>query len=184
MLYYANDLAETARKRTAGPTVMEVCMGGFWRCCIYYAALGVVSFFFGRALPKGWFHGDRFPFRCAPWEAALYRALRVHDWQDKAPDMSRIVPKLIPAKKLDADFRAQLPRMIEETCVAELTHVLLSVCGLYSLRLWPGAGGAALTLVYILLGNVPFIMIQRYNRPRLQRLLAAQRRRSKNKEQQ
>ena len=157
---------------------------GFWRCCIYYAVLGVASFFLGRLLPKSWFHGDRFPFRCSPREAALYRALRVHDWQDKAPDMSRIVPKLIPAKNLSGDFRAHLPRMIQETCVAELTHVLLSVCGLYALRLWPGAGGAAVTIVYILLGNVPFILIQRYNRPRLQRLLAAQQRRSKNKEQQ
>ena len=39
----------------------------------------------------------------------------MHKWQDKVPDMSKIVPKLIPAKKLDTDFRAQLPRMIEET---------------------------------------------------------------------
>lgn len=175
MLYCPDRLAGP-HPRTAGLIVTEVPMG-FWRCCVYFAALGVVSFFFGRLLPKHWFHGDRFPFRCSPKEAKLYRALRVHDWQDKAPDMSRIVPKLIPAKRLEGDFRAQLPRMIEETCVAELTHALLSLCGLYALRLWPGAGGAVMALVYILLGNVPFILIQRYNRPRLQRLEAMQRRR-------
>ena len=150
---------------------------GFWRCCVYYAALGAAFFFFGRLLPKRWFHGDRFPFRCSPKEAKLYRLLRVHDWQDKVPDMSRIVPKLIPAKRLTGSYRAQLPRMIQETCVAELTHVLLSVCGLYALRLWPGADGVLITAVYILFGNVPFIIIQRYNRPRLQRLEAMQRRR-------
>lgn len=149
---------------------------GFWRCCVYYAALGAAFFFFGRLLPKRWFHGDRFPFRCSPKEAKLYRLLRVHDWQDKVPDMSRIVPKLIPAKRLTGSYRAQLPRMIQETCVAELTHVLLSVCGPYALRLWPGAGGVLITAVYILFGNVPFIIIQRYNRPRLQRLEAMQRR--------
>lgn len=86
---------------------------GFLRCCIYYGVLAVLSFFIGRLLPKSWFHADRFPYRCAPWEAKLYRFLRVHDWQDKVPDMSRIVPKLIPAKKLNADFRAQLPRMLQ-----------------------------------------------------------------------
>ena len=102
---------------------------GFLRCCVYYAALGVASFFVGRLLPKSWFHADRFPYRCAPWEAKLYRALRVHAWQDKVPDMSRIVPKLIPAKKLGTDFRAQLPRMIEETCVAEFTHFALILLG-------------------------------------------------------
>ncbi len=151
---------------------------GFLRCCVYYALLGVVSFFIGRLLPKRCFRSDRFPYRSAPWEAKLYRALRVHDWQDKAPDMSRIVPKLIPAKKLDADFRTQLPRMLEETCVAEFTHFVLILLGFYALRLWPGPGGAIVTAVYILFGNLPFILIQRYNRPRLQRLLAAQQRRS------
>ena len=89
---------------------------GFLRCCVYYGILAVVSFFIGRLLPKSWFHGDKFPYRCASWEAKLFRFLRVHEWQDKVPDMSKIVPKLIPAKKLDTDFRAQLPRMIEETC--------------------------------------------------------------------
>lgn len=71
---------------------------GFLRCCVYYAFLGVASFVLGRLLPKSWFRGDSFPYRCASWEPALYRALRVHDWQSKVPDMSRIVPKLIPAK--------------------------------------------------------------------------------------
>ena len=157
---------------------------GFLRCCVYFATLGVASFFVGRLLPKSWFHADRFPYRCAPWETKLYRALRVHAWQDKVPDMSRIVPKLIPAKKLEGDFRAQLPRMIEETCVAECIHFLLMPLGLYALRLWPGAGGALFAAVYILFGNLPFLIIQRYNRPRLVRLLAMQQRRSAKQNQQ
>lgn len=149
---------------------------GFLRCCVYYAFLGVASFVLGRLLPKSWFRGDSFPYRCASWKPALYRALRVHDWQNKVPDMSRIVPKLIPAKKLEGNFRERLPRMIEETCVAEFIHFLLILLGFYALRLWPGTGGAVFTAVYILLGNLPFLIIQRYNRPRLQRLLAAQQR--------
>ena len=133
---------------------------GFLRCCVYYGILAVVSFFIGRLLPKSWFHGDKFPYRCASWEA-------------------KIVPKLIPAKKLGTDFRAQLPRMIEETCVAEFTHFVLILLGFYALRLWPGTGGAVVTAIYILFGNLPFLIIQRYNRPRLQKLLAAQQRRSR-----
>ena len=64
---------------------------GFLRCCVYYGILAVVSFFIGRLLPKSWFHGDKFPYRCANWEAKLFRFLRVHEWQDKVPDMSKIV---------------------------------------------------------------------------------------------
>ncbi|HAT79348.1 MAG TPA: glycosyl-4,4'-diaponeurosporenoate acyltransferase, partial [Oscillibacter sp.] len=55
---------------------------GFLRCCVYYGILAVVSFFIGRLLPKSWFHGDKFPYRCASWEAKLFRFLRVHEWQD------------------------------------------------------------------------------------------------------
>lgn len=95
--------------------------------------------------------------------------------------MSRLLPALMPAKKLTAETFADLPRMIQETCVAELIHVLLSVTGLACLAIWPGVGGAVVTAVYILLGNLPFIIIQRYNRPRLQRLLALQQRKQERK---
>ncbi len=69
--------------------------------------------------------------------------------------------------------------MIGETCVAEFTHFVLILLGFYALRLWPGTGGAVVTAIYILFGNLPFLIIQRYNRPRLQKLLAAQQRRSR-----
>lgn len=147
-------------------------MSGPVKCLVYIIALGVVSFVTGRLLPKRWFKSDCFPFRCNEKEKKLYKALRVKDWQNKVPDMSRVFPKLMPAKKLNAGTLADIPRMLEETCVAEFIHVVLSVLGLACLWLWPGFGGAVVTLVYILLGNVPFIIIQRYNRPRLQRLLA------------
>ena len=52
----------------------------------------------------------------------------------------------------------------------------LSLLGLDMLWIWPGAGGITVTVIYILLGNLPFIIIQRYNRPRLQRLYAMQQR--------
>ena len=90
--------------------------------------------------------------------------------------MSRLFRHIMPAKKMTAETVADIPRMLEETCVAELTHTLLSILGLAMLWLWPGWGGIIVTIMYILLGNVPFIIIQRYNRPRLQRLYAMQQR--------
>ena len=66
--------------------------------------------------------------------------------------------------------KTRLPQMLRETCVAELTHWLLCVAGLHCLTLWPSVGGLAVVCLNIL-GNLPFILIQRYNRPRLARLL-------------
>ena len=149
---------------------------GFWKCVIYMAALGVLSFVIGRLLPKSWFHADRFPYKTAACETKVYQALRVKSWQGKVPDMSRIFKRIMPEKKMTAETIADVPRMLEETCVAELTHFLLSLLGLAMLWLWPGAGGIIVTVIYILLGNLPFIIIQRYNRPRLQRLYAMQQR--------
>ena len=149
---------------------------GFWYCVIYIAVLGVLSFIIGRLLPKGWFHADKFPYKTAAGEQKIYQTLRVKSWQSKVPDMSRLFRHIMPAKKMTAETIADIPRMLEETCVAELTHTLLSILGLAMLWLWPGWGGIIVTIIYILLGNVPFIIIQRYNRPRLQRLYAMQQR--------
>ena len=153
----------------------------FLHCALYLAITGIIAFLVGRIVPKSWFQEDRFPYRSYPGEQKLYRALRVKKWQSKVPDMSRIFPALMPAKKLTADTFANLQGMIQETCVAEMIHSLLLLTGLACLAIWPGAGGIILTLVYILLGNLPFIMIQRYNRPRLQKLLAMQRRKNERK---
>ena len=101
-------------------------MSGPVKCLVYIIALGVVSFVTGRLLPKRWFKSDCFPFRCNEKEKKLYKALRVKDWQNKVPDMSRVFTKLMPAKKLNAGTLADIPRMLEETCVAEFIHVVLS----------------------------------------------------------
>lgn len=147
---------------------------GFIKCFFYLAAMGVIVFFTGRLLPKSWFQAERFPYRSYAFEngGKLYdRWFSIRAWQDRVPDMSKVFPGLMPAKKLHMRSHDRLPLMVQETCIAECTHALLSLLGLHCLRLWPGAGGVAVTLVYILLGNLPFILIQRYNRPRLMKLM-------------
>ena len=59
--------------------------------------------------------------------------------------------------------------MIEETLRGKWTHILLSIAGLGLLKIWSGVGGVCITIIYIVLGNLPFIVVQRYNRPRLQK---------------
>ena len=54
--------------------------------------------------------------------------------------------------------------------MAEFIHVLLSILGFGAVFIWPGVWGWVIAIVYFLGGNLPFIIIQRYNRPRLQRL--------------
>ena len=100
----------------------------------------------------------------------IYDKLNIRKWQNKVPDMSRILPKWMPAKNLSGNYRERLPRMLQETCVAELIHSLLCITGLYCIKLWPGFGGVVIVMLYIVFFNLPFIIIQRYNRPRLIKL--------------
>ncbi len=151
---------------------------GIIKCVIYIASIGVASFVIGRLIPNAWFKENRFPFRSFRWErsGAVYHGLGIRKWQKKVPDMSRHFPQVMKEKKLNHDFQKDLPLMIKETCIAEFTHWMLCFAGLYCLWLWPGIGGRIFTALYIL-SNIPFILIQRYNRPRLtalQKRLACQ----------
>lgn len=140
-------------------------------CAAYLAALGILSFFLGRALPKRWFHAERFPYKCRGYEknGRIYERIKIKSWQNRLPDMSKLFKKLMPEKKfanLKQDVK-NLPRMIQETCVAEFIHKLLFVLGFGCVFIWSGIWGWIISIVYSLAGNVPFILIQRYNRPRL-----------------
>ena len=148
-------------------------MENFWKCFWYLIITGIVAFFVGRILPKKWFRADLFPYRALNFEdnGRFYDKFGVRKWQNKVPDMSRILPFMMPPKKLTGNYKERLPRMLQETCVAELIHMLNCVVGLYCLKLYPGIGGAIIYLLYVFIFNLPYVMIQRYNRPRLLGLL-------------
>ncbi len=143
------------------------------QCTIYLAICGIGSFFLGRILPKTWFHFNHFPYRSFPFEqeGRIYHRIGVRKWKDAMPDMSRIAPALIPSKRIPprADRQA-IEEMLQETCVAEWTHALLILLGFGCVFLWEGSGGWILSTVYGI-GNLPYIIIQRHNRPKLVRIL-------------
>lgn len=148
-------------------------MYGFMRCFRYLAITGLLSFFVGRALPKEWFHYDQYPYRTFSFEQSgkIYDALKIRKWKDRVPDMSRIFPMWIPSKKLGTSLDVeQVEQMLLETCIAECIHTLLGIAGFVCVLLWDGPGGWVMSLLF-LLGNIPFCMIQRYNRPKFVRIL-------------
>lgn len=153
-------------------------------CCVYLAVIGIAGFLLGRALPKTWFSYDCFPYRPFAFEKSgkLYAILGVRRWKERFLDMSVILPAIMPSKKLPRRATvAELTLMLEETCIAELIHWILCIAGLRCLWIWNGAGGLWIALLNIL-GNLPYIIIQRYNRPRLAHLLTAAKTKTHRKE--
>lgn len=148
-------------------------MNGCLKCICYLALAGILSFFIGRILPAKWFSYDKFPYRMWKWEknGTLYRRLGVHKWKEKFPDMSVILPGILPSKRLPKDMDASCAeRMVQETCIAELIHGLLCFAGLACMFLWKGLGGICISALYVL-GNLPYCVIQRCNRPKLVKIL-------------
>lgn len=146
----------------------------------YLIVLGFAAFWIGRILPKGWFNPDAFPYRDWAFEQKgnLYRRIHIHRWQSHVPDMSRIFRHAMPAKRLSTDISSgQVDLMIRETCVAEFTHLALIVLSLPVFWICPGPAGIALYLLDLALGNGVFILVQRFNRPKLKQLRDKLRRR-------
>lgn len=141
---------------------------------LYVAGVGILSQLIGPFLPRRWFHADCFPYRAFAWEngGKIYNKLGIRKWKDRVPDMSRIAKNMVAKKLPVGSSSAQMERLVQETCVAEMVHALLIVAGLWVLKLWPTVWGVLFYLVYALLGNLPFIIIQRYNRPRLMKLFS------------
>ena len=149
-------------------------MSGFLKCFVYLMLSGFAVFLLGRALPKSWFRYDAFPFRDYSFEqhGNLYRRFGIHKWQNRVPDMSRFFSRWMPPKRLSPGISsAQVEVMVQETCIAECAHLILWFSGAAVLWIWPGLGGAAMYLLGSLIGNLPFIFIQRFNRPKLVALM-------------
>lgn len=141
-------------------------------CAVYLTVTGIAGFLLGRVFSKCRLDPEKGLFRCFPFEreGKLYEKIGIRKWQKRLPDMSRIFPTMMPAKNLRGKYGERLSIMIQETCVAEAVHIAVGIAGLPCLWIWPGIGGVTVTAMFIFLLNVPFILIQRYNRPRLIRL--------------
>lgn len=139
------------------------------QCVLYVALIGAASHFIGEALPRAWFDPDSRLFRCRSWEdrGRVYHKLKIRRWKDKLPDASKHCKKMLPKRLGDHPNTEHLDRMIRETCVAEFIHTLLILLSIGVVKIWEGRRGWICWLLCIL-GNLPFILIQRYNRPRLQ----------------
>ncbi len=141
--------------------------------CVSVACIaggGILANFIGEALPRSWFRADRFPFRTRKWErnGKIYEKVGVHRWKDRVPDMSRVRKKKMVSKHLGKCPTADGVRTLAlETCRAEAVHAALCLLSVGLIFLWDNRWlGAGVVVIYVLC-NLPFIIIQRYNRPAL-----------------
>src|SRR5690606_37134695 len=97
--------------------------------------------------------------------------LRIHCWKDRLPEAGALFAGGMSKRQLPAYDTAGLELFARETRRAELAHWWAMGCAPLFV-LWNPPLAAALLLAYGVLVNLPFIVIQRYNRARIVALLA------------
>ena len=145
-------------------------------CIVYIIVSGLVVFFIGRIIPRSWIKENSFPFKSFKFEkeGKIYEKIKIQKWKTRLPDASvvinKIVPNFMPIKRLNIKSKDKVKILIKESCVAESNHFIVAVLGLFCSVIWNKSGGRIIAVSYFLF-NVPFIIIQRYNRPRLKRVV-------------
>ena len=147
------------------------------------AFAGLLTLFLGIQVPRKILNYHSFPFRAYAFEknGKIYEKIEVHRWKDGLPDASKVL-KTMFRKKVNLQMNEEgLDRLIRETCIAEIVHwLLIALTPVYSLFVsWPYA---VLFSVLYALGNLPFIIIQRYNRPRFMHALELMKKRHMRRE--
>jgi len=137
--------------------------------------LAMVSLPAERFDPRGW------AFRPRAWERGgrLYeRLFRVRAWKEMLPDGADLLRwRSFRKRHFEQKTRDYLERFARETCRAESTHFLTMVWAPLFF-LWNPVWVGWLMVAYALAENLPLILVQRYNRIRLERALSRRRVRS------
>lgn len=96
--------------------------------------------------------------------------LRIHLWKDRLPEAGALFRGGVSKRQLPAHDVAGLRLFARETRRAELAH-WWAMCGGLLFVLWNPPLASGLLVGYGVVANLPFIVIQRYNRFRIQALL-------------
>ena len=155
---------------------MLVEVSGVWLLVsnvLAWLVIHLVIAWAGTRLPVRFFRPKSPVYRQRGWERGgrLYeRVFSVRSWKDRLPDGAALFAGGFRKAKLGSDSQSYLNRFIRETCRGEAVHwaVLLASALFF---LWnPWEIGIAM-VAYAVLANLPCIVVQRYNRIRLSRIV-------------
>ena len=143
----------------------------FLRFAAIVGTLGVPAFFLGEKLPRSMFDPNRFPFKSYAWEkeGKIYEKIGIQWWKTHTPDMSKYIRRAFPKQGNMLRDPNHLRKLVQETCSAEFVHWVLILLSPVFAVLMDELG--VLSMILYIIGNLVSIIIQRYNRPRVQKII-------------
>lgn len=143
----------------------------FARFASIVGTLGVPAFFLGEKLPRRWFNPEKFPFKSFSWEneGRIYEKIGIQWWKNRTPDMSKYMRRAFSKQGNLLRDPQHLRRLVVETCSGEFVHwVLIFLSPVFAILM--DEMGILAMLLYIV-GNLVSLVIQRYNRPRIMKII-------------
>jgi glycosyl-4,4'-diaponeurosporenoate acyltransferase len=147
---------------------------------VAWAILSTATGYLTHRAPVSWFAGDGALTRLRPFERDgrwYERHVAIKRWKGHLPEAGGLFPEGFSKRNLRSESIDQLERFIVETRRAEVTHWILLAAGPVFV-LWNPWGLALVMVVYAVVANLPCLVVQRYNRARLQRVVVLARRRA------
>lgn len=122
-----------------------------------------------RLLPKKWFNPDNKIYYVGEKERNFLLKIGIKKWKDKIPEMGQTV-NFKKDKLVDANNVEYIQKFLVETCYAESLHICCAISALVAMFFMPAGNfwniSFPIAIIYAIY-NIPSILIQRYNRPRL-----------------
>lgn len=140
---------------------------------ILFLAFSIVLSFAADRLPKKLYSYRAWLFRERAWEQGgrfYERHLYIKKWKCRLPEISDFIKSYFAKKHLKNNSPDYLEVFLRESCKAELSHWLIISSSVLFLFWSDFASALGIFLLAVIL-NLPYVIIQRYNRPRLVRLL-------------
>ncbi|MGE7366949.1 glycosyl-4,4'-diaponeurosporenoate acyltransferase [Desemzia incerta] len=134
-----------------------------------------------RLVPEQFLDEKAYWFLTKKWEKEgeiWQEVFRVRTWKPYLPDGTKITKEGFDKTHLKGFDIASLEKFVLETRRAELAHwAMIPPAGLFFF--WNPTWAGWIMIGYAVLFNLPLIFVQRYNRPRLERMIHRKVERSK-----
>lgn len=129
--------------------------------------------YFSAKIPLKSFHPGFWLYRDYPWEKGgkFYdRIFHVHSWKRFIPGLGKFTSNKFSLQNLESANLDYLTAWLKESCRAEICHWVMIIPG-FLFFLWNSVEVGWWMVAYAFTNNLIPIIMQRYNRPRIRKMI-------------
>jgi glycosyl-4,4'-diaponeurosporenoate acyltransferase len=147
---------------------------------IFHLSIGYVT----SQIPIDRFDPNKKWYQTRPWEkdGQIYQKIfRVKDWKRYIPSGAALYKNAYEIRRITTFTVQNVSTWLKESCRSEFCHFAMIIPGIFFF-LWNSVTGGWIMMIYAIVNNLVPIVMQRYNRPRVRKLLDSLERKSKQTE--